>query len=322
MNRELNQQAWRWLSAEIALVVLFSATVNLVAGQEKSTTRANNTSSSAQHVTHDYRFEVASIKPADPSGRMPGPPQRSSPGHFRASSTTIVGLAMKAFGVQLGSQIKCQPWMSSTYFNVEAIMPEGAAAADIPIMIQHLLEDRFGLVFHRETKQMAGYELVVAKSGLKLAKSAVAGSSAEAASKVGDIKMKGGMPQFTKDAGSGQLITDYGRTAIWRGRNKTLDILAADLAREFGAPVIDATGSKEEYDYELVFTPETKTASEVKVVSPLAISSARAPLVDEPPTHPSLRDALEIELGLLLRPAKNVPVMIVVLDSAKKPTEN
>jgi bla regulator protein blaR1 len=278
--------------------------------------------SSAQHVTRDYRFEVASIKPADPTGRMTGPPQRSSPGHFRTNSTTIPGLAMRAFGIKQAYQIKYQPWMSSTYFNVEAIMPEGAAMADLPIMIQHLLEDRFGLVFHRETKQMAGYELVVAKSGLKLAKSAAAGSSGEAASKVGDIEMKSGMPQFTKDAGSGQLYIDSGMTAIWRGRNKTLDSLAADLAQEFGAPVIDATGIKGEYDYELVFAPEAKTTSEVKVVSPLGVSPAKAPHWDESPTHPLLRDALEIQLGLLLRPVKNVPVKIVVLDSAKKPTEN
>jgi hypothetical protein len=87
----LNRQTWRRLIAEIALAVLFSATVSLVAGQEKSTTGANVTSSSALHVTRDYRFEVASIKPADPSGRTTGPPQRSSPGHFCCIVVDIYG---------------------------------------------------------------------------------------------------------------------------------------------------------------------------------------------------------------------------------------
>jgi hypothetical protein len=70
--------------------------------------------------------------------------------------------------------------------------------------------------------------------------------------------MKNGMPQFTKDADSGQFIIDYGMTAIWRGRNKTLDSLATDLAQEFGAPVIEATDissarQRKEADRKLIF---------------------------------------------------------------------
>jgi len=83
---------------------------------------------------------------------------------FHCESASISGLAMQAFGLKQSFQIEFPAWMLTARFNVTATIPEGAASTDLPMMIQHLLEDRFGLVFHRETRRMAGLELVVAKS--------------------------------------------------------------------------------------------------------------------------------------------------------------
>ena len=253
---------------------------------------AGKATSSAQPAQRDYRFEVASIRPGHPSGLMTGPPPPSSPRRFSAQSASIVGLALKAFGVKQMSLIEWQPWMNSARFNVEATFPEGATVADLPIMIQHLLEDRFGLVFHREARRVAGYELVAAKSGPKPAKSS-APPSGEPTRKGGDIEMKNGVPQFTKDAGSGQLLTLT--TAIWRGRNKTMKSLAEDLANHLGAPVMDATGMEGEYDYTLTFTPEARPMSGNMVVvgPPGGAAPAQEPRQDEFLTSPLLRDALQ-----------------------------
>ena len=275
----------------------------------------------AQTAKRDYRFEVASIKPGDPSGRMSGPPAPFSPVRFSVESTTLVGLAMRAFEIKQPSQIEYQPWMTSGHFNVVATIPNGATAADLPIMIQHLLEDRFGLVFHRETRRIAGYELVAAKSGPKLSK-ASAPPSGEPARKCGDIEMKNGVPQLGKDAGSFQLLTLT--AAIWRGRNKTMKDLADDLANNLGAPVIDATGMEGQYDYTLTFTPEARPASgSMVVLGPSGAAPSQEPRQDEFLANPLLRDALQEQLGLKLQPVKDVPAEVVVLDSARKqPTEN
>jgi uncharacterized protein (TIGR03435 family) len=265
---------------------------------------------------------VASIRPGDPNGRIAGPPVPSSPRRFVADSTTIHALASRAFGLKHTFEIECPSWMQSARFNVMATIPEGAAKTDLPVMIQHLLEDRFGLVCHREVRHLAGYQLVVAKSGPKLAKAELPSSAVPGPSD-SDIEVKNGRPQFTKGAGSGHLVIAIGgATEIYRGRSKTMRNLADDLAGKLDAPVADETGLEGEYDYTLTFAPEPK-ASPVGVVFPPSAGPAAAPNQDEVAALPSLRDALQSQLGLRLQPVKDVRVEVVVLDRARKiPTEN
>jgi len=234
-------------------------------------------------------------------------------------------LAWKAFGIKHSYQIEYPQWIASTFFTVNATLPPGATKADLPIMIRHLLEDRFGLVFHHDMRQMAGFKLVVAKSGRKFAestgplpdKSMVKGPQTE----IG----KDGMPQFTKDARSGELY--FGSVGVWRGRNQTMKGLASSLANKLDAPVRDATGLGGEYDFTVAFTDEARSTSGF-VVSPIPPQGTPSPTAagDEasmPPEHPLLRDALQEQLGLKLDSARDVPVDVVVIDSAKRePTEN
>ena len=181
-------------------------------------------------------------------------------------------------------------------------------------MIRHLLEDRFALKYHYETRRISGYELVVAKSGPRLAKSAEPAPD-PSASKGLMIEVKNGVPQFSRDAGSGQLYA--GTTAWWRGRNKTMQSLASDLSDRLYVPVTDATGLTDEYDYTLTYTPGEE------MYGPRYVPPADGEMASAPLEHPLLRDALREQLGLELRPVKNVSIDVVVVDSAnKEPTEN
>jgi Protein of unknown function (DUF3738) len=101
--------------------------------------------------TADYRFEVIAIHPT-PYGWLDHRPAPSPPDHFQSETISIAALAMKAFGLKQPYQLEYPQWTDDTYFSINATLPEGATQKDLPIMIQHLLEDRFGLVFHTKKK--------------------------------------------------------------------------------------------------------------------------------------------------------------------------
>jgi uncharacterized protein (TIGR03435 family) len=296
----------------------------MFAGQQKPAADAAKPPDSVPPAQHDHRFEVVSIHPGPPDGRlthMPGPSY--TPGRFRQEATTISGLALQAFGKKQGFELESPQWMNTTYFAIDATIPDGATKADLPIMIQHLLEDRFALKYHHETRQMAGYELVVAKPDPRLAKSATPDYDGARLSGMSGVDTKSGVPQFDKSAGSVDMCFSYDRgvACALHCRNKTMKALATDLARRLEVPVTDATGLQGGYDYTVIFTQES-VPMPGNVVSPGGgVPAATSP--DAPSDYPLLRDALQDQLGLKLKSSKNVPVDVVIIDSANKvPTEN
>jgi uncharacterized protein (TIGR03435 family) len=294
----------------LVCLALLTAPAPYISGQELSV-EADKAPVSAPE--RDYRFEVASIRPGPPDGRSSGQQGPAyTPGRFREEVTSIDSLAFIAFGKKQGFEIECPAWMYKTYFTVNATLPEGATKADLPVMVRHLLEDRFGLKYHHVARQMAGYELVVAKSGLKIAKSDGPPLDPTAVKGWG-VTFKDGLPQFDKNLGNMSMCAgDY---CALHGHNRGMQDLAADLTRRLQAPVMDATGLEGGYDYTVIFTDEiVHTPQGPKPVT----DSADAPL-----EHPLLHEALKEQLGLEVRPRKDVPMDVVVLDSATKaPTEN
>lgn len=78
----------------------------------------------------------------------------------------------------------------------------------------------------------------------------------------------------------------------------------------------DATGLEGGYDYTVIFTDEF-------VMTLSGVLAAVTDTPDAPLEHPLLHEALKEQLGLEVRPVKNVPVDVVIIDSANKvPTEN
>jgi len=114
------------------------------------------------------RFEVASIKSAPPVGSTGGQRGlRMDKAQASFGGMSLSALISYAYGVKL-QQVTGPDWLTTERFDIEAKLPEGASMERVPEMMQRLLAERFGLKFHRESKEFPVYALVAAKAGIKL----------------------------------------------------------------------------------------------------------------------------------------------------------
>jgi len=126
-------------------------------------------------------FTVAAIRP-DKSGYGSWQGGPTSDG-YSAKNVPIAELIYFAYGLRCPGQLLGLPgWADSERFDVEARMDEDDAAAfqklsgqqqreQAALMLRPLLEDRFKLRLHHETRELPVYALVVAKGGIKLKES-------------------------------------------------------------------------------------------------------------------------------------------------------
>jgi uncharacterized protein (TIGR03435 family) len=76
-------------------------------------------------------------------------------------------LIERAYSVK-SFQVTGPSWIENVRFDITAKYPPDTKRADRPVMLRTLLEDRFKLATHSESKEIQGYALVVAKGGLKI----------------------------------------------------------------------------------------------------------------------------------------------------------
>ena len=178
-------------------------------------------------------FEVVSVKPGDPAD--PSSSARTTPGGLEMRNTTLKNLVRSAYRLNEYQLDGGPKWVDSARFNIDAKLPAGVPRDQIPLMLQALLADRFKLEFHRVTKTLPEYALVVAKGGSKLQVASEEDGNHQRYSQ-GDRQIKGwGMP---------------------------VSSLANMLISAVGAPVIDKTGLEGKYNFVLEFVPLLGTPSE------------------------------------------------------------
>jgi uncharacterized protein (TIGR03435 family) len=116
-------------------------------------------------------FEVASIRPAaqPPGGRPCTGTSTTDAGRVARGCVSLEGLLHRIIGIP-EYKLVAPDWISQSdpKFDISAKLPDGATQDQIPDMFLSLLEDRFGLVFHREARERPILALVVAKGGLKV----------------------------------------------------------------------------------------------------------------------------------------------------------
>ena len=90
---------------------------------------------------------------------------RSAPRSLSLDNLIAIAYRVKRY------QISGPDWMASERFDIAAKLPAGAAEKEIPEMLQALLEDRFQMKMHRESRELPVYALVVGKGGPKMQES-------------------------------------------------------------------------------------------------------------------------------------------------------
>jgi uncharacterized protein (TIGR03435 family) len=163
-------------------------------------------------------------------------------------------------------------------------------------MLQALLEDRFGLKVHQETREGSVYFLVIAKGGSKMHESL---PEAEAKFVNADGTPYGGYAERTKD---GAIAHAYSAAQIAR-------LLSGETRR----PVIDKTGLTGTYDFTLQW--QRRLTADVQSNGG---DNGDAP---EPGGGLSIFAAVQQQLGLKLQPGKG-PIEFIVIDQVEKPSEN
>src|ERR1051325_4627162 len=147
--------------------------------------------------------------------------------------------------------------MAADRFDIAGKIPSGVSAEKVPEMLQALLEDRFQLKTHRETKEFPVYGLVAAKGGMKIKPLPPDPADAQAGRAV-DVKVSGGR---------GGVAIDFGRgTSFTLGDNKfvvkklTMAQFADSISRFADRPVVDMTESPGQYDFTIEMRSEEHTS--------------------------------------------------------------
>jgi uncharacterized protein (TIGR03435 family) len=232
------------------------------------------------------------------------------PGRLDYSNASLKAIIQRACEVQ-DYQVSGPDWMASTRFDVAAKLPAGAPRSKVPEMLRSLLAERFKVAAHRETREQPVYALVVGKNGPKMKESEVdpdspPPDSGRATANVGVGAVDCGPRRETALPAGWMINKGPGHV---QGHEMNMASLVNLLGALVGRPVMDQTGLKGIYDFDLEYAPD-----EIQ----------RTPPVEAPPdtNGPSLFTAVQSQLGLKLEARKGPVEQIVVDHIEKTPTAN
>ncbi len=209
-----------------------------------------------------------------------------SRGRYELGNATMVDLIRTAWGVDADKVAGGPGWLETDRFDVIATAPPSSTPETLKSMLRALLEDRFQLAAHKDTKGLPAYVMTAGKK-----------------------------PQLKPSDGSEEsgCTVDAGRTprdqVVLTCRNMTMTAFANDIPNRWPASdyvfnyrVVDRTGLKGAWNFSVKYNRRA------------AGQPAAAETI-------SLFDAFENQLGLKLALTK-VPTPVVVVDSVKKPAGN
>jgi uncharacterized protein (TIGR03435 family) len=224
-------------------------------------------------------FDVASIREGQPGRET----VETAPGSVTMRNNRLTSCIRWAYNV-MDYQISGPAWLNDVWFDIAAKAGAPVKEAELRVMMQALLADRFKLTLHRETKEISALILTVAKGGHKLT------------------------PVENDDAPSFKT----GKMTL-TGQGATISQLIQFLSREIRNPIVDQTGLIGRYNYTLDINSYV-TEEVMKSVGPNG---------GPPPDAPGIiAQAMQAQLGLRLD-QKKAPIEMLIIDHIERtPTGN
>jgi uncharacterized protein (TIGR03435 family) len=250
-------------------------------------------------------FEVASIKPSPADGRES---LSNQPGRFLANNVTLKMLIGFAYRLRPYELVGGPSWINDDKWTIEA-RADGADASPetTALRLQSLIQARFALRTHRETRDLPVYVLTVDKGGSKL--KVAAPPSEQSPGAAGPLPRPPVRPDGTLPA---DFMPVPGRTVVGPGLILSSAVNMAEIVRvltgQVGRPIVDKTNLSGYYNVRLQFAPDTA-------------ANALSAVTAAPDPQSSIFTAVQEQLGLRLESGK-APFEIMVIDSAERPTAN
>lgn len=277
----------------------------------------------AQEVSPRPQFDVASIKRNSNCQTGTG---RSGifPGKLELPCVSLRGLIRMAYGdIVVGGNLAARGievlggpgWLDTDRYDVSAKAEGTPSQAQVTgPMLQALLEERFKVKVHRESRDTGVYLLTVARDGSKLQPSKERNWKPFDLTDLGP-PVRSGEPLPKRCGGA--------EPSMGRGGRMVIDFFSVNMAEYAGRwltnfvdhPVVDKTGLTGRFDIHLVFVPTPSSGPVTLNGDPVA------PPPSSDAMGPSIFTALEEQLGLKLLPGK-AHLDVIVVDRAEKPSAN
>ncbi|HEY6466930.1 MAG TPA: TIGR03435 family protein [Candidatus Acidoferrales bacterium] len=326
----------RWFLVFAVLAVVGALIAPAAAQSSTASPPADQSLQEMEALGVRMSFEVASVKPNKSGGRenanvpllVPGARFPSTGGLFSATNYSLITYVAWAYDIPAGEALRLYgqlpKWAATDptdRFDIEARVPGNPSKAQMQLMMQSLLADRFKLALHTETKDEPIYALVLwnpGKTGPHLRPHVIDESCQGATVRDTASPAPAGPQEELPPACSSGVVamqpTAPGRVRIG-ARNVTAELIA-NILPLFGKagvtldrPIIDHTGLHGSFDFAIEFTPQ--------IEGPLPSEAASRPDA----AGPSFLEALHDQLGLKLD-AQTGPVETFVIDHIEEPSAN
>jgi uncharacterized protein (TIGR03435 family) len=250
-------------------------------------------------------FEAASIRPSAPGGPpISGTTLRGN--RLRGTKTTLHALIRSVYygdGLVSAQQFVGGPeWIRTEQWDINAVALGSPTRAEFTQMLRTLITERFKLQVRREQRELPVVALVLARDdgrlGSKLTGVQVdCAAYKEAFERLQSPLSAPGAPMQPKTCDRLTVARPEG-TKI-SGRAVEISDLAQAVTGYFGVPVMDRTGLKGQFDYDLEFV--------------------ESPPADVSLNGVSIETALREQLGLRAE-RQRAPMDVLVIESAERPT--